>query len=69
MTATTVPRPPCPNPDRAAPHVVRNGTLNGRQRYHCRGSNAWFDEAHGAPCYRLRTPPEEMRTVTEPQAV
>ena len=54
------PRPPCPTPDCPAPHVVRNGTLGGRQRYHCRGCGAWFGETHGTPLYRLRTPPAEI---------
>ena len=57
---TAAPRRPCPNPACAAPHVVRNGTLNGRQRYHCRGCGAWFGETHGTPLYRLHTPPEEI---------
>ena len=53
-------KPPCPDPDCAAPHVVRNGTLKGRQRYHCKGCGAWFGETHDTPMYRLRTPPEEV---------
>jgi transposase-like protein len=57
---TTNTKPPCPTPDCAAPHVVRNGTLEGRQRYHCEGCGAWFGETHGTPMYRLRTPPEEV---------
>ena len=40
--------------------MVRNGTLGGRQRYHCRGCGAWFGETHGTPLYRLRTPPAEI---------
>jgi len=39
---------------------VRNGSLNGRQRYHCRGCKAWFGETHGTPLYRLRTPAAEI---------
>ena len=54
------PRPPCPTADCPAPHVVRNGTLSGRQRYHCRGCGAWFGQTHGTPLYRLRTPPAEI---------
>ena len=54
------PRPPCPTADCPAPRVVRNGTLNGRQRYHCRGCGAWFGATHGTPLYRLRTPPAEI---------
>ena len=53
-------RPRCPTPDCSAPRVVCNGTLNGRQRYHCRGCGAWFGETHGTPLYRLRTPPAEI---------
>ncbi len=51
---------PCPDPDCAAPHVVRNGTLKGRQRYHCEGCGAWFGETHNTPIYRLCAPPEEV---------
>jgi len=40
--------------------VVRNGSLQGRQRYHCRGCGAWFGETHGTPLYRLRTPAAEI---------
>ena len=57
---TAAPRLPCPNPSCAAPHVVRNGTIKGRQRYHCRDCGAWFGETHGTPLYRLRTPPAEI---------
>jgi transposase-like protein len=53
-------RPPCPNPECGAPRVVRNGSLGGRQRYHCRGCGAWFGETHGTPLYRLKTPAEEI---------
>ena len=60
MNATSTEPPPCPDPDCAAPHVVRNGTLKGRQRYHCRGCGAWFGQTHGTPMYRLHTPPEEV---------
>ena len=56
----SAPRPPCPDLNCAAPHVVRNGTLHGRQRYHCRGCGAWFGETHGTLLYRLRTPPAEI---------
>jgi transposase-like protein len=54
------PRPPCPTAGCPAPRVVRNGTLAGRQRYHCRGCGAWFGQTHGTPLYRLRTPPAEI---------
>jgi transposase-like protein len=57
---TSAARPPCPKRDCPAPHVVRNGTLHGRQRYHCRGCGAWFGATHGTPLYRLRTPPAEI---------
>ena len=40
--------------------MVRNGTLKGRQRYHCKGCGAWFGETHGTAMYRLRTPPQEV---------
>src|SRR3954468_241604 len=57
---TTNAKPPCPTPDCATPHVVRNDTLKGRQRYHCKGCGAWFGETYGTPMYRLRTPPQEV---------
>ncbi|HEX5503492.1 MAG TPA: hypothetical protein VFW96_12780 [Thermomicrobiales bacterium] len=60
MAKTAAPAPPCPNPACPAPHVVRNGHLAGRQRYHCRGCDAWFGATHGTPLYRLRTPPAEI---------
>jgi transposase-like protein len=53
-------RPTCPNPACAQPHVVKNGHLNGRQRYHCRTCGAWFGQTHGTPLYRLRTDPREI---------
>ncbi len=58
--STTTTKPPCPTPKCSAPHVVRNGTLAGRQRYHCRGCGAWFGETHNTPMYRLHTSPEEV---------
>jgi transposase-like protein len=58
--STTTTKPSCPNLECRAPYVVLNGTLGGRQRYHCRGCGAWFGETHGTPRYRLRTPPEEI---------
>ena len=51
---------PCPDPDCTTPYVVRNGTLKGRQRFHCKGCGAWFGETHDTPMYRLHTPPEEV---------
>jgi transposase-like protein len=56
----TRPCPPCPNRGCQQPHVVRNGTLSGHQRYHCRGCGAWFGETQGTPLYRLRTPVAEI---------
>jgi transposase-like protein len=56
----TRPCPPCPNRGCQPPHVVRNGTLSGHQRYHCRGCGAWFGETQGTPLYRLRTPVAEI---------
>lgn len=58
--SATVTKPSCPDPECSAPHVVRNGTLGGRQRYHCRGCGAWFGETHNTPMYRLHTSPEEV---------
>ena len=52
--------PPCPNSTCQQPHVVRNGTLSGHQRYHCLGCGAWFGETQGTPLYRLRTPDAEI---------
>lgn len=54
------PYPPCPNTACSHPHVVRNGTLSGHQRYHCRACGVWFGETHGTPLYRLRTPIAEI---------
>jgi transposase-like protein len=56
----TTPCPPCPNAGCQQPHVVRNGTLKGRQRYHCRACGAWFGVTQGTPLYRLRTPLAEI---------
>ena len=53
-------RPVCPNRACHTPHVVKNGHLNGRQRYHCRGCGRWFGETEGTPRYRLRTDPVEI---------
>ena len=58
--SSTGTKPLCPDPDCVTPHVVRNGTLKGRQRYHCKGCGAWFGETHHTPMYRLHTPPEEV---------
>ena len=53
-------RPACPNPECVTPHVVRTGSLGGRQRYHCRGCGAWFGETQGTPLDRLKTPAAEI---------
>src|SRR3954470_17441550 len=53
-------RPPCPNGACPTPHVVRNGSLNGRQRYRCRGCGLRFGATHGTPLYCLKTPPAEI---------
>ena len=69
---TAAPRPPCPKPAGATPHVMRNGSIQGRQRYRCRGRGrgcgcgcgcgcgTWVGGTHGPPMYRLRTPPAEI---------
>ena len=54
------PLPPCPTPGCPAPRVVRNGSVDGRPRYHCRTCGAWFGATTGTPLYRLRTPPAEI---------
>jgi transposase-like protein len=54
------PLPPCPTPACPAPRVIRNGTVRGRRRYHCRTCGAWFGETRGTPLYRARTPPAEI---------
>ena len=54
------PCPPCPTSTCEQPHVVRNGTLSGHQRYHCLACGAWFGETQGTPLYRLRTPVAEI---------
>ena len=56
----TRPCPPCRTPTCQQPHVVRNGTVSGHQRYHCLACGAWFGETQGTPLYRLRTPVEEI---------
>lgn len=52
--------PPCPNPNCAAPHVVRNGSHRGRQRYHCKNCNTYFGQTEGTPMYGLKTPASEV---------
>jgi transposase-like protein len=52
--------PACPNPDCPQPHVVRNGSHRGRQRYHCRNCKTYFGETEGTPMYNLKTPAAEV---------
>jgi transposase-like protein len=52
--------PPCPNPNCATPHVVRNGSHRGRQRYLCRSCKTYFGETEGTPLYGLKTEAAEV---------
>src|SRR5437588_9001921 len=52
--------PPCPNPNCADSHVVRNGSHRGRQRYCCRSCQTYFGETEGTPMYGLKTPAAEV---------
>jgi len=52
--------PPCPNPTCPDPHVVRQSSRRGRQRYHCRGCKVYFEETQGTSMYRLQTPAREV---------
>ena len=52
--------PPCPNPNCREPHVGRNGSHRGRQRYHCRACKTYFGETEGPPMYGLKTPAAEV---------
>jgi transposase-like protein len=54
------PLPPCPSADCAQPHVIRNGSKNGRKRFHCRGCGRFWGETEGTPVYGLRTPVAEI---------
>ena len=36
--------PPCPDPQCAQPHVVRNGSHRGRPRYQCRTCKTYFGD-------------------------
>jgi transposase-like protein len=54
------PLPPCPTPGCRASRVVRNGSVKGRRRYHCRTCGAWFGETTGTPLHRLHTPAAEV---------
>jgi len=57
---TTPPLPECPNPACEKPHVIRNGSSGGRQRYECRGCGRFFGDTAGTPMYRLHTPAAEV---------
>ena len=50
----------CPNPMCETPHVVRNGSHRGRQRYVCRACQTYFGETEGTPMYNLKTPATEV---------
>ena len=52
--------PPCPNPNCPGPHVVRNGSHRGRQRYCCRTCKTYFGQTQGTPMYGLKTPVAEI---------
>jgi transposase-like protein len=52
--------PACPNPVCIQPHVVRNGSHRGRQRYLCRTCKTYFGETQGTPMYGLKTPAREV---------
>jgi transposase-like protein len=55
--------PACPNPTCREPHVVRNGSHRGRQRYYCRSCQTYFGETQGTPMYGLKTPAAEVAHV------
>jgi len=57
---TKPPLPACPNPACEKPHVIRNGSSNGRRRYQCRGCGRFFGATEGTPMYRLHTPASEV---------
>src|SRR5947209_11825942 len=52
--------PPCPNGNCTTPHVVRNGSHRGRQRYCCRSCNTYFGETEGTPMYGFKTDASEV---------
>ena len=52
-----MPCPPCPTSTCEQPHVVRNGTLSGHQRYHCLACGAWFGETQGRDAPYVRRLP------------
>lgn len=57
---TAPPRLPGPHPSCAAPHVVRDGSITGRQRHHGHDCSAWFGETADTPLSRSRTPLAEV---------
>lgn len=57
---TKPPLPACPNPGCSQPHVIRNGSSNGRRRYECRSCGRFFGDTEGTPMYRLHTPAAEV---------
>ena len=57
---TTSPLPACPNPACLQPQVIRNGSKNGRKRFHCRGCGRFWGETEGTPMYGLRTSVAEI---------
>ena len=52
--------PSCPNPRCTQPHVVRNGSYRGRQRYLCSRCKTYFGETQGTPMYGLKTAASEV---------
>src|SRR5438105_14542318 len=52
--------PPCPNVNCTTPHVVRNGSHRGKQRYCCRHCQTYFGETEGTPMYGLKTDASEV---------
>lgn len=41
-------------------HTVRNGHVQGRQRFRCKGCHRFFGVTTGTPMYRLHTPAAEV---------
>lgn len=52
--------PPCPKRNCTQPHMVRNGSHRGRQRYCCRSCKTSFGETEGTPMYVLKTDASEV---------
>lgn len=50
--------PSCPHCNHY--HTVRNGHVQGRQRFRCKGCNRFFGDTTGTPMYRLHTPAAEV---------